>query len=811
MFARATNKADNVQNTVRRRWQSASASAVALQQEQAPDNELPVRRVSDNSKDDRPQTTYRHWQPPQTADLGVSVLGKPAEILVLPQGRSKPRNREGSPGLPKANEAGDAAKPAASQEKPQLSVREALAQERRPVSPSEVNDNIEKLRREIAEPTDKPYHDTLREYQHSLASGFSKAQLRAYIAVKGAKAWRKYRQTEVTKKALACFIFERIWGFDTAPLVTESSEPTAACISVSPLIMDLIRISAKYASTVSRLPDTLLRYDSLKAWLWIYGKDKDIEKIKTIFLEHSNPITKTFTVTSSLGTVLKGGTADHTLLREMANKLGVVAKASKEFGKLQCWAFSEVNLQSFERELICWQAEQQVSALYSPPLSLDTPDNLSTVPVYTDTSVQNYRHLSFTSPDRVLFALRREVGEREQEVAHKLWEVLQAEALIRPTDNLLLTDNRAPGRFSPEYSVELGQAIFQRSKKDQASVNPPFSNASTVSGFVSLIPLLPQFLAQRLPSATATSPASDSETSRPNDQPLRITLQPADPNLHPSIEIYATSTGDSSSSLVIQEVSLVSTKNSQILLLPNTPVDLKFCRRDKYILTGDGLPIEQRFTPLLAQIAEQLFRSDNDADGKPRANASLERLFSPIFHLNLSGLEPPSADAETTALRQNGTQGKIRNFDKASTEADAMKKTKPASVETRYALDSIEAIDAAVYSLGATSASTVQNGTEKKGAPRLFLEHLDVTQIGSNPVHSRSELVRIVEQPMLRYATHNAELMSGTPTPQDRGMIGREPKRFQAFVRSAYKTVVELDDFIRKRTKAMAQARQKPE
>lgn len=703
---------------------------------------------------------------------------------------------------------GDAAGPPISQEKPQLSIREALAEERRPASPSEVIENIENLRREIAERTDKPLPDTLREYQHALLSGFSKSQLETYISVKGAEAWRQHRQSDVSKKVLVAFIFDRIWGFDTGTLVADSSKPMAASISVSPHKHELIRMTARYAACVSSSPNMLLRYNPAKALLWIYGTGKDIEKMKKTIVEQGTTRTKTFAVTPVLGTLLKTNTAGHSRLQEMMKRLGVLVRASKDATKLQCWAFSGTNLQRFERELICWQTEQQVTASQSPLLSLETLDNVSAVPIYTSTSIEHYRHLSSSTPDRVIFAPRREAGERELEVANGLREALQAKPMVRPTDSLPTAENYGSARFSPDYSVELGQAIFQHNKADQPPVDSPTSHASPVTGFLSAIPLLPQFLAHRLPLAAATSPADDPEISPSTDQTLCITLQPANPDLHPRIEIYATVMPDMPSSLDIQEVSLVSPKSSQILLLPNTPVDLKFSRRDKYILTGRGLPVEQRFAPLLAQIAEQLLKSD-DTPTKPRTNASIKHLFNLVLSLDLSNLKHASMDTVATAPQQNGTQGRIRDFDKTSTEADATKKTETAPAKTRYALGSIEAVDAAVYPLGTTPASAQQDGTQKKRAPKLLLEHLSFTQIGLNHAQSRSELVRIVEQPMLRDTAYNAEPASPASRVEDRGMIGSDPKRFQAFVRSAYKTVMELDDFIRKRTRTMAQARQK--
>lgn len=821
---------NNVQNTIRRRWQTASATAD--RQEEDDTDEQPIHYVTDTTKEHQSQVRFRHWQPPSTAELGVNVLGKPAEILVLPQGRTSKRRQRGTyHEPPEGDTAHDAVTLPVSQEnvKPQLSVREALAEEARPALPSEVVENIDKLREEVNAYPEKLDAETLSKYQTALGSGFSKTQLERYVLSKGFNLGG-YRIKGSGKQALVRTILQKVWGLDSTLFKEETLQPTSSSIHLAPETFELLRMDDSYAARLSRFTDTTMRYNPANARLWMRGKDVDIGKIKDIFDSFPRPVTKIIALTPTLDKALKAQAVDHPQMQGLMHKHSAILKRSKKSQHLQVWALSETNLQGFERELIDRQARVEQIAYHLPPLSLEALDRVATLPMSSTKSGNFYRYRSQISPDNEqTLSVARSLGDDQgKKTLDDLQEALQAATATRFNCDVLPVEGDMSKRFRSEYSVKLGQATFRQHNRDGGLVESPHQATSSVSAFQYETPFLPQFLARQSLLNTSTSIAAENATdAESEDLPFRITLRSASPTINPSIEIYASSQSDSPLSLRILAVTLVSTAISQTLLLPHTPVDLNIIREDKYTIFSHDLPVEQRHAPLLAQIAEQLITLDPEVVAKHpgKGTKNLYQHMNTLFDLDLSCLTSSNPATEADAPTQDQTQDKFKDpvqhdmqpltNDKKKAKATA-KVPKASTPTVRYALKRIESIDAAIYDLPFLSPHT--SGAEPEGSqdasnprtPRPMLEHLILTKLSSTRTQAQTEVVRLVERPMLHDVIDEAEANSDTSKVGSTS-IDSDPERFHAFVRSACEVAMELDRFVRDRTKMMVQAHQRPE
>jgi len=820
------------QNPVWKRWQTASA--VAHQQEKDDDDHDPhIHYVTEPPEKGGMRTRYRHWQPPPTVELGVNVLGKPAEVLVLPQEpRKKQRHKERMRALEGLDAEEDAPRTPA-----QLSVREALAEERKPASPSEAIANIERMRLEIGEPIQPLPKEARLKYQNALTSGFSKNQLQRYMMQKGVKQDERMILNISSKKAIAAIIIDEIWGLHYASAEMGSGKSATAYIPVTNEKYELLCLTRRYDACSSAFIDTKLTYDPRNARICVSGKDSDIDRIKNILGPQSTTVTKSLRLRPILNQAFTVGTIDHYRLQEIMRRHGVLLKRTTGSWNFRCLAFSDTNLQRFEREIIHWQAEKGMAASQVPPLFYDPVESSNhdpAMPVYTSRPEESLRYLSSisTNDDGLPSTARSQGDDKFDQVLGNLQQALQAGTAPHPGHDIMPVDYPMLEHFSSEYSVELGQATFQQNKTDEALVDLTARQPSTTSFFLSRIPLLSQFLAQQQHTgASLPSMANDVTNSDTDTRIVRITLQSASPKTHPSIEILAKSRGYPTPSLEIQGVTLLFNQLSQTLLLPSTPVDLKLCRSDKFALLGANTPIEQRYAPLLAQIAEQLVISDTVTaqDEKPHAKARIEERLRLLLDLDLSCLQRSSD--EKVSLTQNQTQGKISTFNRDSAETKARSKARASTgvqSKVRYALDRVEAVDSAVYNLPSsiTHASTINAGrTENKPdsiALDLQLEHLILTPRDSTYDHNRTEILRVIERPMLHIVARKPERESSTigESPEENGTqvkasqptksIGCDSDRFNRFVKSAYETAMALDAFVRKRSKEMVEAHKLP-
>lgn len=157
MFTRATNRSytclkcqyrltlresariesQNINTRVPRRWQTSAASAIVEEEYEKDISEEPERDYAAENQESRSYYT-RRWRPTPTANIGADVLGKPAEILLLPT-RKRRRNKtlkEVDKG-PEEDVNGEEILEKTS-EQPQLKIHEALAQESKPTSRKDV-------------------------------------------------------------------------------------------------------------------------------------------------------------------------------------------------------------------------------------------------------------------------------------------------------------------------------------------------------------------------------------------------------------------------------------------------------------------------------------------------------------------------------------------------------------------------------------------------------------------------------------------------------------------------------------------------
>src|SRR4051794_38044052 len=113
---------------------------------------------------DQHKGAYRKFHPDRVAELGLSSLGKPAEVLVL-----QPRDRR-IPRMPIEDDQED-----------EPNLLESLQAETAPLDPEQVKQNIEQIKKPFGVGGQTLSEAQWKELKHNLVKGFTHVQLLDYI------------------------------------------------------------------------------------------------------------------------------------------------------------------------------------------------------------------------------------------------------------------------------------------------------------------------------------------------------------------------------------------------------------------------------------------------------------------------------------------------------------------------------------------------------------------------------------------------------------------------------------------------------
>ena len=685
-----------------RRWQSTAASLLPLEEiddshgngdQTFKEYKIVQPRPATEPGPEEDRYRSRKWRPGLAARLGVTSLGKPAEVLLLPL-----RDRK----IPQAPEVGE-------HDRPGTTIQESIDLEKVPLSGAKLVENIEEARSQMGKMRGQLEKQEWKTLKKALRSGFQTAQLKKYIRLrKGVEVPSLGLAEHSHKDTIIRYIAEEVWGF-TVPtqdeLWTSAGKPG-----------DLVDLSFDLAGDVAKL-EHLLTHES--------------QPLKR-YAEHYDVQIKVDTACKKLAIIGPGRNARGALrkLKIYTENLGcVVAPLQGRLRALERGPLSKIyfaaylkSLQqkysglSFAREegkvvivhlrhpRAAYQARREILLLGS---SDSRPHKTTIWPDMDDaaTGLQPYpttaelptmqQHLQWlrrvstlASPNTVDSTSRSAHFAR---ILHTLKETFGANvALDAETDRqnfyceVTATFGQALTRNSPRSAVTGRGDVVQGeedidSKKpytegtllDAGLLNTP-SPAAVVKSrdqeqplpkdrtfFVGGAPFLPQHLSRTDLWARQPKSQSHMDTDKDARAILRLELAPVAPLLTrsrekaPNFEIFVTAAAGAegnSPPLEIARISAIYQEEQSIMLCPRSTVDVNFSRRYKQdLLIPDSADTDGPLWPLIGAFRGYI--------GHAQSTGSSDWVFPPFATLPV---HQSMRDIQTQAkpLTQNPRRGR---------------------------------------------------------------------------------------------------------------------------------------------------------
>lgn len=616
-----------------RRWQSA-AVAVAEDAQDVQDDQGHPRP--------RPQSDNRYkgekvWKPKRTAQLGVSSLGKPAEVLLLNE-----RDRL----LPKAL--------AETEEGREGNVLAAAwSTENQSLSAEQLTKNIEQIRDQTRLESEKDTEGRRANLRRRLQEGFSAKQLRNYIEQKqdeASKPWRWKRHSFPVKTQMARYIFKHLWGVqasDTADvtMATEAERSRQVQISANALEVLLLadNLSLRQIAEDHKVKIDFFRHPSK---IVVSGLSSSVEAARESLLQWQKKVIK-HNISLEASVKLGEHEDDPTLFAEIrrrhnAHVLGRVGIAGRKQAIQICFhEDTPPDLAAIRRLVLLAQRPGPLLSRCTvwPKISSDEP----------------YRVFLGQPGRRWNGSGKRLVASSEQLAAPAVPQMSEEQ---KSAFSGIYKASREALNFSSsmrlkKVAAEPGMRVAHRASFGQALVD---DNASGVTlmltsiseralHFTSQIPLLPQFLAKRktwkddAPLISPSKPSSElaihdptgefhspSEAAQFNYELILSSASstPAFPRLKIQLIGADVSLG-LKQPLQISAISAVLGEKITYLLLPTQVVDIKYesqILRDVY---QEGNASDPAHATLLSQLAKYF----DDAGSLP------DPKFAPFMTLNI--------------------------------------------------------------------------------------------------------------------------------------------------------------------------------
>lgn len=755
------------------RWQTTLASTA---QEDKHDDELPFSRSVDPQRHsfDRLSTrrtwpSHRRWTPAPTAALTDNVLGKPAEVLVLPHGGRRKKRKISDQGEDEVDV--DLSKSAPESDEPRTSILETISDETKPVSAEEVAHSIDGVRKELGAVNGYLDTETWRKCRTNLSSAFNTIQLQRYVSqnndptlTEGEKSRKSHHAKHLKKVQLADFIISKIWkcslrdestGEFRQKVETGSDQRTlfVKCNKIEQLGLTNVKIeehSTGFRITGANAQDVALAREAInKARRQIISKPYDL---------NTSP----------------------NELHHLLEKHPVVVHFNRKDQCRTAYAFSSRDLANFERDFILMRdASGNITETFDTPIKQSF--SRYQMPVYANVQALNAGHY-YRSMENSLGVSGGSIADYDQNSTNfnnfllRLGKDMVDTPVTTKGFDISLGVIRTVGQISSEFTMDLGQSLqaretLQEKHKDWIRFSSPFQ---------SRLPLLTQFVAQQQPfdchnnALLRTLPRKE----RGNPRILRISLKPNQPQSYPSVEIYSTLRG--SSNIHVHEISLHFGHIAKAITLPATIVDLRASRRDKLLIFRTGAGFQTQYTPLMVCFTQQLVSKNG------RAGTGL--ILNPLFKLDLSCLN-------TTASSDEGNA------------------TENLPSEAGYVLDRVEWVDRTIFHTPTASP--------------FLVEYLSYTPLRESSSQEPRQTLRLVEMPLLHYyklpeerymdgslraeadqlaAKEVETVISDSPVRSTwlPHVIGTDDSRFREFVRTGYDLALSFNAFVNNKTKEIA-------
>lgn len=749
----------NTNTQVPRRWQTSAASA-AVEEDYEKDEASETPRDFVKQQESRPYYS-RRWRPTPTANIGADVLGKPAEILLLPA-----RKRRRSKTLKDVDEGPDGdvsgqVVPEKTKDQPQLKIHEALAQESKPTSRKDVIQNIERLREEARNnavdgslPADK-----WMESFNALSKGFTRKQLSWYLEENAGALQARSPAADLQlmgpgRARTATQILTEIWGF-TNDAPRDQSGHISGFVNLGrgrrELILGVDKEWRRFLQHVSIEPS------STPGRVEIAGPEAWVIRARAVFGSLKKRVcSRTMNLPTVYAKALRdressAGIEARSILQELIQKYEITM--TKETG-WTAHAFSMDRIDRFERELIQAQrqlfadAESSAKSLFLSPTPVDMA---SVVPVYKDTLDTQppkwYRY--FLPKVESDTAAADQDFDTESDAFRTLFATLKTKFYNKKISTLNIDFSHATagdiGNVATEHSITIGQALHKSQELDQITTNESASKAGASQyTFTPAIPLLRQFLARQ------EVYSSQKDKADANISPLCLRFMPSDTRSCPEIELQATiSESANALEMNIVSVKLIFSSDTAYVALPTTPNDLELTRVTSVSIFQHGVSVQKLYAPLLGQLASQVRVQDQVAEDSSRLH------LNKLLDLDLSCLEMKAASKTAGASKRKGKSDDVS--------------------AVRYALHTAEVIEKRTYRI--------------PGQDRILLEYTSNLPMKVSAKQKTLEHLRVVPTETI-------------PIPAGKSVEKHEEK-FVEFVKSAVRVVENLDRFVAEKTKEM--------
>ena len=710
---------------------------------------------------DRPQGAYRKFHPDRVAELGLSSLGKPVEVLVLQH-----RDRR----LPET--------PVADEGEKKNQVMETLQAETAPLDPEQVRHNIDQIKKSFGDAGQILDKTRWKELRHNLFKGFTHIQLLDYVrhmehktpptpglAVEPADASSSTSPApEVSriaserlalnksgsnnaKKRAALFIMKNIWGFSFPAGEEEAEDMQSVTVPMSRSHLGFFQAQGPQPFTKlskSLKVDIKIFYE--RSQLVISGSPDAIDRTKATLGTLKRQIaTMNIDLRKEmhLSPIVRDDRYAQALVEEAGRNRGVyIERKNLQKGGLLRLFHHQTKRQEADavrREILL--AGRRLGSKHSmsiwPPLETQSTWLVPYTPWQALPwweSLSNWGRWNFlgepgakATESSSMHGLARKVYERLRVTSHGPY--------LSPKS----------GPITHQHTALFGQALFPRDSKQQlqstltAHQQPSLPPRGAGPKIVTDIPLLAQSLASCKSRPVVSKEPLDSrkESSTTREYLHRLLLLPATaaPNT-PAIHVFLK--GDDMhlglrQPLRLHSISAVLEERSHIVLLPERGVDLDFRRQTLYHIYSANRRRDPHHNPFNEQFLSYL----NQAQGKEVPS------FAPLVNLHLpfqiaKYFQRPGSRPSSTPT---DVEGPSEIADEASPAAQtAPSKTTRKAGATEYLLAASESVEVASFSHNVTGDLCLDNvhfsamdGTQSRQELRLAERPYPDTQTSSVP------------------------------------------------------------------------------
>jgi hypothetical protein len=616
-FARARwlPASDRSQRPFQRRWQSAALALAEDVPDHDDDNGHPRPRPHSKKKF-KPE---RIWTPKPTAQLGVSFLGKPAEVLLLNErDRSIPEAPTDSAGSEEVREGNVLAA--------------VWSTEAQSLSAEQLRKNIEQIRDEAKQIPDQDPTGRRGKLRKRLYEGFSTKQLRSYLEQKqseASKPWRWKRQGPAVKIQMARYIFKHIWGLHgsditdaTAAVEVEKSRQ----VRMAPNALEVLLLAGN--SSLKRIAeDHKVKIDFFRQpnKILVSGPSSSVDAARESLLHWQKRLVKH---NLDLGARVEVGDAEHVsvLLSEIrqlhnVHVVGFVGIAGRKQA-LQLYYHEDTppDLVAIRRHILLAHRQHPLS-LHCTAWPRMSSQNAQQVfvgqpGIYSKGAENNGKRL-VASPKQYASPSIPQMSDKQKFSFSEIYKA-NREALNFTTTQMKKAAAEPGMRIA--YRAYFGQAL----NDDTSGADAVLTDISQrTPSFTSQIPLLSQFLAKRNPwKDIATSPPTNSSPeladrddvgegslfSQREQFKYELTLSsasqaPSFPRLNVQL-IGADPSLGLKQPLQISAISAVLGQKTSYLLLPTQTVDIKYESQILHDIYREGSTADTGHATLLSQLAK---------------------------------------------------------------------------------------------------------------------------------------------------------------------------------------------------------------